>query len=410
MSCKPLTVEEFIEICEGHYWDSLEENKDIIMLHLKAMRDKWLPESKKCEENRADEINKLCDSAFGVGKREEKCQKEYFPVPKLPDFSGIPPIVMPCQCYAEITHLGYGCPCKCHLKEEYKCKTCGGDAFSCKGCQDSKEGWCACGEPKKEGFEYHSTDECKKCDDSIYNASAFTHDPSDCSSCLHGESAKKLREETHTVEPQPRDSYIREGLECICIGKCHCKPKEKKFYSGWGSLAEDFKIEESIPFVPETLIFNSACPATPENIAKARKICGVEESKPECDGIDPTKIVRNQYGHINIKATADACRKPKDAEPEWDEKKIMKDIKDSSHAIFGGEEPECEHDYCTKKEVLCRLDRLQDTMNQAINDDQDRQEREEKAFRTAILDYLETREGRFKGHSFDINALRKKFL
>ena len=245
---------------------------------MKTRHDNGHPESKKCEENRADEINKLCDSAFGVGKREEKCQKEYFPVPKLPDFSGIPPIVMPCQCYAEITHLGYGCPCKCHLKEEYKCKTCGGDAFSCKGCQDSKEGWCACGEPKKEGFEYHSTDECKKCDDSIYNASAFTHDPSDCSSCLHGESAKKLREETHTVEPQPRDSYIREGLECICIGKCHCKPKEKKFYSGWGSLAEDFKVEE-----PKTLPTYCSCPKCGATWTTGRHECPSEEPEPECE-------------------------------------------------------------------------------------------------------------------------------
>lgn len=146
---------------------------------MKTRHDNGHPESKKCEE---------------------KCQKEYFPVPKLPDFSGIPPIVMPCQCYAEITHLGYGCPCKCHLTE------------------------------------------------------------------------------THTVEPQPRDSYIREGLECICIGKCHCKPKEKKFYSGWGSLAEDFKVEE-----PKTLPTYCSCTKCGATWTTGRHECSPVEPKPECE-------------------------------------------------------------------------------------------------------------------------------
>ncbi len=41
-------------------------------------------------------------------------QTEDFPVPKLPDFSGID-IVMPCRCYGNEAHLGHGCPCDCHI-------------------------------------------------------------------------------------------------------------------------------------------------------------------------------------------------------------------------------------------------------------------------------------------------------
>jgi len=36
-------VDEFVAICEGHYWDSLEKEKHMIMLHLRAMAKKWFP-------------------------------------------------------------------------------------------------------------------------------------------------------------------------------------------------------------------------------------------------------------------------------------------------------------------------------------------------------------------------------
>ena len=61
------------------------------------------PETKKCEESRADEINKLCDSAFGVGKCEEKCE-----------------IIFRCKVCASLLDecVIKECPCKCHQKEE----------------------------------------------------------------------------------------------------------------------------------------------------------------------------------------------------------------------------------------------------------------------------------------------------
>jgi len=41
-------IDDFIEICAGHYWDTLEREKEDIMLHLRAMRKKWfLPETKE---------------------------------------------------------------------------------------------------------------------------------------------------------------------------------------------------------------------------------------------------------------------------------------------------------------------------------------------------------------------------
>lgn len=65
-----------------------------------------------------------------------KAQPEYL--------KDLPTITMPCQCYAEQAHLGYGCLCSCHKpqntdcsEDECKCLfkcTCG------KRCQDKKQG------------------------------------------------------------------------------------------------------------------------------------------------------------------------------------------------------------------------------------------------------------------------------